>query len=142
MPDDKDFLHVDWDEEFSDELTELQLEALDKIAQAIADRQMATPVMMFLETVRPLNWVTSQLMLFLEPFTAWIFGFKQIIDLRRALEKRESISVLIDKIDEYEQLRQKKLREYRKKHPGSIRRLWRKAFGKHKLSTEQQEIEN
>jgi len=55
MPRDKDFWHIDWEEEFSDELTDLQLEALDRVAKEVVDRQMAVPVIMFLETIRPMN---------------------------------------------------------------------------------------
>ncbi len=130
MPRDKDFWHIDWDEEFSTELTEIQLEVIEKVAKEVVDRRMAVPVMMFLESVRPLNWVASQLMLFLEPFTAWILGFKELVDLRRALQKRESISVIIDKIEEYETERLEKLKQERKKHTGVIKRVWRKIRGK------------
>ncbi len=129
MPRDKDFWHIDWEEEFSDELTELQLEALDKVAKEVVDRQMAVPVVMFLESIRPMNWMASQLMLFLEPFYAWILGFKQLIDLRRALQKRESIGILIEKIEQYERERQEKLRSKRAGKSGFFRRLWRKITG-------------
>ena len=130
MPRDKDFWHIDWEEEFSEELTELQLQALDRVAREVVERQMAAPVLMFLESVRPLNWVASQLMLFLEPFYAWILGYKELIDLRRALAKRESIGILIDKIEQYEQERLEKLKQERRAKPGVLRRLWRKIRGK------------
>ena len=129
MPRDKDFWHIDWEEEFSDELTELQIEALDKVAKEVADRQMAVPVIMFLETIRPMNWMASQLMLFLEPFYAWILGFKELIDLRRALEKREAIGILIDKIEMYEQQRQEKLKQERRRKKGILHRIFRRSKG-------------
>ena len=129
MPRDKDFWHIDWEEEFSDELTELQIEALDKVAKEVVDRQMAVPVIMFLETIRPMNWMASQLMLFLEPFYAWILEFKELIDLRRALEKREAIGILIDKIEMYEQQRQEKLKQERRRKKGILRRIFRRSKG-------------
>jgi len=129
MPRDKDFWHIDWEEEFSDELTELQIEALDKVAKEVVDRQMAVPVIMFLETIRPMNWMASQLMLFLEPFYAWILGFKELIDLRRALEKREAIGILIDKIEMYEHQRQERLKQERRRKRGILHRIFRRRKG-------------
>ena len=129
MPRDKDFWHIDWEEEFSDELTELQIEALDKVAKEVADRQMAVPVIMFLETIRPMNWMASQLMLFLEPFYAWILEFKELIDLRRALENREAIGILIDKIEMYEHQRQERLKQERRRKKGILHRIFRRHKG-------------
>ena len=124
MPYDRDFFHIDWDEEESELITPLQEKALNRVAKEVVDRQMAVPVIMFLESVKPLNWVASQLMLFLEPFYAWIFGFTQIIDFRRALGKRESIPMLIEKIEMLEVERMEKRREERKKK----QRFWKKVF--------------
>ncbi len=129
MPHDKDFFHMDWEEEEADYITPLQLAALDKVAREVVSRRMAAPVIMFLESVKPLNWVASQLMLFLEPFYAWILGFKQVIDLRRALAKREAIPTLIDKIEELELERLKNRREENKKNPGLFRRIFNKLRG-------------
>ena len=128
MPHDRDFFHIDWEEEDAEYITPLQMEALDKVAKEIVSRRMAVPVMMFLESVRPLNWVASQLMLFLEPFYAWILGFRQVIDLRRALSKREAISILIEKIEKLENERLEKLRSKRKNR-GILRRIL-KMFGR------------
>ncbi|MCD6595241.1 hypothetical protein J7L68_06175 [bacterium] len=126
MPYDKDFWHVDWDEEFSTEITESQLEAIDKVAKEVANRGLAAPVMMFLETVKPLNYIASQMMLFLEPFYAWVFGYRELIDLRRALNKRESITVLIGKIEQYEC---KRLDEIKQSRKSKLKKLWHKIRG-------------
>ena len=126
MPHDKDFFNVDWEEEDSDYITPLQEEALDKVATEVVSRQMAMPAIMFLESVRPLNWLASQMMLFFEPFYAWIFGFKQIIDLRRAFQKRESIPLLIEKIEKMEQERQEMIRKDREQNPGFIRKIFKR----------------
>jgi len=126
MPYDRDFFHIDWEEEEAENITPLQEEALDKVAREVVSRRMAVPVIMFLESVKPLNWLASQLMLFLEPFYAWILGFRQIIDLRRALSKREAVPMLIEKIERLEHERLKNWREYRKQHPGFLLRILRR----------------
>ena len=69
-------------------------------------------------------------MLFLEPFYAWILGFKQVIDLRRALTKREAIPMLIDKIEKLEQQRQERIRREREARPGLFRRMLKRLRGK------------
>lgn len=125
MPHDKDFFHIDWEEEDADYITPIQEKALDMVAREVVERRMAAPVMMFLESVRPLNWVASQLMLFLEPFYAWILGFRQIIDLRRALSKRETIPMLIDKIEKLETERLAEIRGKRKTKKTLFKRIIR-----------------
>lgn len=118
MPHDRDFFRVDWDEEDADYITPLQEAALNRVAEEVVSRRMAVPVIMFLETMKPLNWMASQLMLFLEPFYAWILGFKQVIDLRRALTKREAIPMLIDKIETLENERLEMIRQRKKSKVG------------------------
>lgn len=96
-----ELIHPDWDEEFSERITPRQEAVLDKIAKEIVDRRMAEPAIMFLETVRPLNWIASQVLLFFEPYTTWILGKREVIDFRRALQNRNSIQMLIEKIETY-----------------------------------------
>ena len=127
MPYDKDFWHIDWQEEFSTEITEPQLKAIEKVAKEVVDRGLAAPVIMFLESVKPLNWIASQLMLVLEPFYAWVFGYRELIDFRRALNKRESVPILIEKIEQYERERIEKSKKSRK---GILRRTLQKIRGK------------
>ncbi len=127
MPYDKDFWHIDWQEEFSTEITEPQLKAIEKVAKEVVDRGLAAPVIMFLESVKPLNWMASQLMLVLEPFYAWVFGYRELIDFRRALNKRESVPILIEKIEQYERERIEKSKKSRK---GILKKIWQKIRGK------------
>ena len=127
MPYDKDFWHIDWQEEFSTEITEPQLKAIEKVAKEVVDRGLAAPVIMFLESVKPLNWMASQLMLVLEPFYAWVFGYRELIDFRRALNKRESVPILIEKIEQYERERIEKAKRSRK---GILKKILQKIRGK------------
>ncbi|MCK5833223.1 hypothetical protein KAH81_06080 [bacterium] len=65
----------------------------------IAKRQLTVPALMIIEGFKPLNWIGSQFMLLLEPFTVYIFNVKQIQTLRRALQKREAMEELAKRIE-------------------------------------------
>lgn len=60
---------------------------------------MAVPAIMFLESVKPLNYVSSQALIFFEPIVQTIFNFKDYETFRVALEKRPTIELLIQKIE-------------------------------------------
>ena len=95
----EDFWHVDWDAEFATELQEDELALFDRLADEIAVRQMAVPALFLLEGFKPLNWVSSQFMLFLEPITVFIFNIKELQTLRRALQKREAMEEFAKRIE-------------------------------------------
>jgi len=96
----EDFWHVDWDKEFTTELSEEELGLFDKVAEEVAKRQLVVPALMLIESLKPLNWIGSQFMLLVEPFTVYIFDWKQLRTLRRALQKRDSMEELAKRIEE------------------------------------------
>lgn len=97
-----------------DELTEEELETLEKLAERVVKMNMAVPAIMFLESVRPLNYLGSQVMLFFRPLlgiasetvslaTAPLLGFSVDVKfynrLQEVLEKRASVEALIVRIE-------------------------------------------
>ncbi len=107
--------------EFPDDIEkkfeEDEREVLDKLARKVVEWQMTAPSIIFLESVRPLNYIGSQTMVFFEPIIQGVFAFKDYDTLRLALEKRESIEFLIRKIEEHDAVRQardKRIKKYRK----------------------------
>ena len=72
----------------------------DKVAEEVAKRQLVVPALMLIESLKPLNWIGSQFMLLVEPFTVYIFDWKQLRTLRRALQKRDSMEELAKRIEE------------------------------------------
>ncbi len=120
------FFNVDWDEEFNDELSDRELEMINKAGERVAELGMTVPAIMFLETMKPFNWIGSQVMLFMEPFTAYVFGYKEIIDLRRALSKRPSVEHLIQAIEEAD------YREKQKNHKGVLKPWVKNMFSSNK----------
>ena len=73
---------------------------LDRVAHYIAARQMTVPAVLFLESMRPLNFIGSQVMVFLQPILASFFSAQDYGRLADILEKRQSADVLIRKIEQ------------------------------------------
>jgi hypothetical protein len=90
---------------------------LEKVAHKVVDRRMAVPAIVFLESVKPLNFIGSQALVFFEPIVQTLFNFKDYDTFRCALEKRESIEILLLKIEEYDAItsrREKRIKKYLK----------------------------
>jgi len=88
--------------EFAKELTDKQQELLDKLADKIVRLRMSVPAILFLESVRPMNYVGSQVMVFFAPLVRGFFGLPEWDELRLVLEKRESIGYFLDLIEKRE----------------------------------------
>ncbi|GIX43598.1 MAG: hypothetical protein KatS3mg130_0006 [Candidatus Sumerlaea sp.] len=77
-------------------------ELLEDIAGRICQRQMASPAIFLLESLKPVNFIGSQLMLALGPLAGLIVEPSRWEQLAHALEKRSTIERLIRKIEERE----------------------------------------
>ncbi|MEW6410853.1 MAG: hypothetical protein AB1483_00105 [Candidatus Zixiibacteriota bacterium] len=90
---------------------------LDKLARKAVERGMSVPAILFLESIKPLNFIASQVMVFFEPIIQTVFNFKDYNSLRSALEKRESVEILLLKIEKYDAVtlaREKRIKAYMK----------------------------
>ncbi len=82
------------------ELPEADLAMLDELADAIVRRHLATPALFFLESMRPLGFVGSQMMVFLRPLVAVIWTSPARWDqLQRVLEVRGSMELLARRLE-------------------------------------------
>jgi hypothetical protein len=84
------------------DLPEDETAVLEKVAKKVVDRSMTVPAIVFLESVKPLNYIGSQTMVFFEPIVQSLFNLKDYDTFRSALEKRQSIEILIQKIEAYD----------------------------------------
>ncbi|HUV30777.1 MAG TPA: hypothetical protein VMY05_06805 [Acidobacteriota bacterium] len=75
---------------------------LEKLARKTIEKGMTVPAILFLESVKPLNFIGSQILIFFEPIVQTIFNFKDYNTFRSALEKRESIEFLITRIEAFD----------------------------------------
>ena len=79
---------------------ERAVELIEKLSKFIAERRMAAPAIMTIESLRPLARIGSQLMHFLAPFAEIIFNPKEYQEFAALLENEEYVRLLIKRIDE------------------------------------------
>jgi len=75
------------------------VQLLERTADAIVKRGMAAPATVFLESMGPMNFLGSQVLHFLTPVIECAFDAKQIEQVARLLERRDTISHLTTLID-------------------------------------------
>jgi hypothetical protein len=88
---------------------------LNKVAERVVRWKMTVPAIVFLESVKPLNYIGSQTLVFFEPIVQSIFDFKDYDAFRRAMERRENVERLMQKIEAADAVEQKWEREYQKR---------------------------
>jgi len=87
---------------FEETITPRQRELMERLAERVVQMRMSTPAILFLESVRPLNYVGSQVMVFFAPVVRGFFGLPEWDEMRLVLERRESIGWFLNKIEEKE----------------------------------------
>lgn len=75
------------------------LALLERVADAVVKRGMAAPATVFLESLGPMNFLGSQALYFLTPIVEWAFHAKEVEQVARLLERRDTIARLITLID-------------------------------------------
>ncbi|MBI4229590.1 MAG: hypothetical protein HY608_02020 [Planctomycetes bacterium] len=73
---------------------------LDRLADAVARRGMASPAGLFLDASAPLGFLGAQALHFLRPFTTALFSAEEVDRLAAILERRGGVSRLARKIEE------------------------------------------
>jgi len=86
----------------SDISVERREEILSKIAQKVVDLKLAPVAIVMLESSKPLSFVGSQLMVFLQPVVTSIFPFHQYDEVAALLEDRANVEALIQRIEKLE----------------------------------------
>lgn len=81
---------------------ERQKELLEKIANQIVKRKLTTPAIMFFESVKPLSFVGSQGMVFLQPFVQAFLNRKEYDEITLMMEERENVEKLLCEIERQE----------------------------------------
>ncbi len=84
----------------STKLEDCDTALIRKLADFVIRRNMSVPAVMFLESVRPLNYVGSQAMVFFKPILSRFFTKVEYDKLAALLEKREVIDRLIKEIEQ------------------------------------------
>ena len=71
------------------------VQLLERIAEAVVKRGMAAPATMFLESMGPMNFLGSQALHFITPIIECAFNVKEVEQVARLLERRDTVSRLI-----------------------------------------------
>ncbi len=83
----------------SADLTERQEQLLEKLAQKIVDLRMSTMAIFVLESMKPLSFVGSQVMVFFEPIVQTFFEFRDYETIQETIEHRENVEYFIRRIE-------------------------------------------
>ncbi len=99
----------------SEPIPEDEERVLNKLAERVVRWKMTVPAIVFLESVKPLNYIGSQTLVFFEPMVQAVFNFAEYDSFRRAMERRENVERLMQKIEAADAVEQTWEREYRKR---------------------------
>ncbi len=87
-------------QEHVEPLTEREAVIMEKIANKVVEWKMTVPAIIFLESVKPLNYIGAQALVFFEPFVQTLFNFAEYDTFREMMERRETVERLLLKIEE------------------------------------------
>jgi len=82
------------------EPTDAQRTVIDRLCRQVVARGLATPALIFLESVRPLNYVSSQTLHFFAPVLSAVADAQACRELAEFLEHRGSVDYLCRRIEE------------------------------------------
>ena len=71
------------------------VQLLERIAETIVKRGMAAPATIFLESMGPMNFLGSQALHFMTPIIDCAFNVKEVEQVARLLERRDTVTRLI-----------------------------------------------
>lgn len=72
---------------------------IERLATEIVRRRLTTPAILFLESVKPLNFIGSQFLVFLDPIVRLFLTIPEYQRFARLLEERGTIERLIVAIE-------------------------------------------
>lgn len=96
-------------------LSEDENAVIDKLAKFTVRRGMSVPAILFLESIKPLNFIASQVLVFFQPIISMAFNLADYDHLRTALEKRESVEILLQRVEKYDAVevaRDRRIKKY------------------------------
>ena len=86
------------------EPTPSQRRVVDAVCREIVKRHLTTPVLLFLELGRPMNFVGAHCLHFFQPVLSLLKDARQIREFAYYLERRGSVEYICRRIEELERL--------------------------------------
>jgi hypothetical protein len=102
------------DKKAADKYSDEEKALLDKLAKKVVHWKMTAPAIMALESVKPLNYIGSQAMVFFEPIIQTIFNLRDYDTIRQMLERRETIEMLLLRIESFDAVARRKEKLFNK----------------------------
>ena len=87
----------------AEELNADDLDFLDKIVKRICKRRMNVPASFFFHILTPLNYISSQAMIALEPLLGPFFKQEDYQRVIKILSNREGLKIFVDKLENYKE---------------------------------------
>ncbi len=109
-------------------------EVIEKVSRFVAERHMAPAAILAIESLRPLSFIGSQALFFIEPFAQVFVNEKEYQEFATMIEKEENLKKLMRRIDEldYEihkdEREKSKIKKLRRKK--KIKNFFKKFFKK------------
>jgi len=85
--------------------TEDERAVVDRICSVVVARGLITPALLFLESVRPLNYVSAQTLHFFAPFISALGETHSFNEFAHFLERRGAIDYLCQRLEELQRER-------------------------------------
>jgi len=79
-----------------------QRDVLDRFARQVAERGMCAPAIFLFESIQPLAFVAGQALAFIHPLVGVMLDAPDYDVFREAIEDRENLSWLIERLEELE----------------------------------------
>jgi len=86
----------------SDKPSDEDRQIIEKTARRLVEMRLATPAVFVLETMRPLTFVASQGLLFLQPIIESFLTVPEYRAFQQMLEDRENVDHLMEQIEQFE----------------------------------------
>lgn len=80
-----------------DDMTEEEL--LDAVAKRVVGMRLAVPAVFFLESTKPLSFLGSQLLIFLQPFVQAFLTIRSYERFSHMMEDRQNVENLIQRME-------------------------------------------
>jgi len=111
-------------------LSEREDALMTKLAAKVVEWKMTVPAIVFLESVKPLNFIGAQAMIFFEPFIQTIFNFRDYDTFREMMERRENVERLLQRIEKLDAEALEREKAGRRAQRQARGRRWWWPFGK------------
>lgn len=84
------------------QITEEDKKLMEKLAGLVVSRRLTAMAVFFLESSKPLSFIGSQFLLFMQPFIQTFLNFKEYDRITALMEDKENVELLIQSIETLE----------------------------------------